>query len=686
MKRDGRKTMMRAGAFLLAFLMLLGVFVEPAMAMQDWVGSGLTPMEMDALATDPAQAYDLDEAAPPAKEAIPIVPITAPVEVIEIGTPAQLRAFLSGGLGPNDAHYVLTANINVTTGLAAFVTQGRGLSSYDGTTMFTGTFDGRGHTITNLRLRRVAGDDIAGNALFNTSVGFIRNVGDGARIENVRFSNDLTNQIFLGNTAGAAGANLRVGTVVGRAVSGAVTIENVHLTGARSFMEISAHGPTTRVGGLVGHVEARAGVTIRDISLNDFEVNSAGGATHSVGGVIGSSNGTVTVTAANPGGGTTTIAPPVGGVAPSGRNHIRVNFRGGGRYDITNNANRAGGVIGYAAAGSRTTIEHTIVTGSPRLPATDNSFFIRGTLAGGFVGTTGSSGSLTIRDVTNHVNIGGVRANTRAGGIVGRIGMPTTLDNVRNFCSNDTSSTESGGQTDATINATVATGLNLGGIVGRTDGVTTITNAHNSGTVISGVSPTGGTGSNTRNHTSFLGGIVGFVENRITIHGATNTAEIRRSRSSARANNHVGGIIGHINNGGSAANRRAELRNVTNTGNINAQTGTTVTLNAGGIVGFIRDRASAVVVIENATNRGNVRARNNAGGIIGHANSRNILIVGAMNYGNISTSQTGARRAGGIVGLGSRAQLRIFDSGNAGTITSASTGSAGTAGFGGLVG
>ena len=690
--RSKRKAMARSLAFLLAILMMLGVFVNPAMAVQGGE-QGIEPMEMDALAMSLAEAYELGEALPE-EASISIEAMDALVEVIEIGNVAQLRSFLNGTLGRNDDHFVLTNNISLSTANATIdLTQGRGFSPNCGTTVFTGTFDGRGHTITNLRLRRTAAGsastvgDVAGNVNHNTSVGFIRTAGDGARIENIRFQNTATtdaNRTFT-STAGAGGANLRIGVVLGRVVSGSVTIENVHLLGNNTQMGIGHNATTTRIGGMVGHVEARSGVTLRDITTHEFQVLNNAGLTHSVGGVVGSSNGTVTVTASTTDTTTamTTNTPPA---IPNGRNHIRVTFQGSGRYDISNNANRAGGIIGYAAAGSHTTIEHTNVSQAGRLASTNIDAFVRGRHAGGFVGSTGSSGSLTIRNVANNVNVCGIGAQTRAGGIVGRTGMPTLIEHARNYGALHVASNENrfGGTapTAGTVEATIATGVTMGGIVGRSDGVTTIRHAHNGGAVVSGTTTAGSTG---RNHTSFLGGIVGRAENRITIEDTTNTAEVRRSRSSTRANNHVGGIIGHIHNGGSAANRRAELLNVTNTGNINP--GTAVApVNAGGIVGFIRDRASAVVRIENATNNGNVRARTNGGGIIGHANCRNILITGAMNYGNISTTVSGARRAGGIVGLSNRTQLRIFDSGNVGTITSASSGTAGAAGFGGLVG
>ncbi|MCL2674858.1 MAG: hypothetical protein FWE92_05960, partial [Defluviitaleaceae bacterium] len=119
-----------------------------------------------------------------------ISPLNVPLrQQILITNNQQMRDFLNGTLGRNDDHFILTADVDAIGGFAGFTTQGRGFSPNCNTIVFTGTFYGGGHTISNLRLRRLTASDRSGEQLHNTSVGFIRQAGNGARIENVRFAN-----------------------------------------------------------------------------------------------------------------------------------------------------------------------------------------------------------------------------------------------------------------------------------------------------------------------------------------------------------------------------------------------------------------------------------------------------------------------------------------------------------------
>ena len=383
------------------------------------------------------------------QELLEISPLNVPSRPpVLITNNQQMREFLNGSLGRNDDHFILTADVDVVGGSAGFTTQGRGFSINCHTSVFTGTFYGGRHTISNLRLRRSTTSDRTGDQLNNTSIGFVRTAGNGARIENVRFANTPAptgNPAGTGNntatgannvfnaSGGVGGANLRVGMVVGRVVSGAVVIDNVHL--GRVSVGINMNASTTRIGGMVGHVEPRSGVSIRNFSINELEVltnqgmsSGDGGLTHSVGGVIGSSSGTVYITATNP--------IDSANISPgnlSGRNSVAVMSRGSSIYNRFNNAHRVGGVIGYAAAGSHTTIHHTNVTGSPRVSAGHADFYLRSAVfAGGIVGTTGSGGLLAIRHVNSDVGVSGARANSRIGGIVGHTGAATVLENVTN--------------------------------------------------------------------------------------------------------------------------------------------------------------------------------------------------------------------------------------------------------------
>jgi|GEM_PF-6537297 len=627
-----------------------------------------------------------------------IMALDAPIEErVVITTTAQLVAFLNGTLrhdgtvapntadpniAPNDAHFVLGSSITLTA-----TTQGRGLVNGQ---PFTGIFDGNGFTITNLLLRRVAGGDIAGNPFnHNNSVGFIRVAGNGAIIRNLSFSNSFTQATPSFSAAGAGRTyilnnsafvghdvpmqNLRVGMAVGRVISGALTIENVNLAGRtymHSGMQLSVAGTqaaarTRSIGGLIGSVENTAGVNIINISVNDFEVVNtpfaitSNARTHSVGGVIGRTYGTVNITTTN-------------GVSD---NAVAVMIRGQGRYNREHNAERGGGIIGFVGAGN-VTINNTTVTGSPRVNPSHNDWFIRTTTyGGGFIGTTWSNGSISISNSTNNVNVSADRANLRVGGFIGRTGMrETTLNNVENHGLVRT------GHYSQTPSA--AAGAQNGGLIGRVDGIVTINDSINRGTVENAPRNAG-------TRSGFVGGIIGFANSAVTIRNTTNYANVIREGGWHGSNNHTGGIIGFINNGAIAANRRTTLINVTNHGNItphrtsgDRQDARYGARHAGGIIGSVRDAASAVVVIDGALNTGDVRGRFNVGGIIGHANSRNITINNAMNTGLIHSIHAG-RRSGGIVGLSNRADLTVLNSGNIGIVWNLRVNANGTTNTGG---
>ncbi|MCL2843427.1 MAG: carboxypeptidase-like regulatory domain-containing protein, partial [Oscillospiraceae bacterium] len=675
MKNHARKKMEKMASLVLAILMLLTMVPAGAFAVAE-EDTGYN-----------APAYDVPEAVASAAEVEAeiaalsegMIPADDALVWIEITTVAQLQSFLQGGLGPNNANYRLNfSGAGITFAMGAQTpTQGRGF--VDGQP-FTGIFDGNGHTITGFRLRRQAGLDIVGNVAHNTSVGLIRAAGSGARIQNLTVQTGthtgVTNPTddnagFWGGT-GAASANLHAGMLVGRVVSGGVVIENVRLQAngtAASTMRVTANAATTRMGGMVGHVNAGAGLTMRDVHVEALDMVTAAGRTHSIGGLVGSSAGTMHITT-SPG---------------EARNRVNISARGSGRYNADNNAFRVGGVLAFQESGN-VLIENTDVGYVPNAIGGQglNRFLRTTNYGGGFIART-NSGSTTIRNADNYVNISASRANHRIAGFIGRAGATTVLENVENHGfirlgdSMAVATTVPAG-TPFPASPSVGTnqvvgGGNLGGIIGRADGITTIRGAENYGAI---QSRPGGTGS----HTAVLGGIVGWANNRITITDAENHGNVNRFGGGVtRIGNAVGGIIGRVQHGGSAANRRMELINVENHGGINNEN--TPRYNAGGIVGYIRDRASAVNRITNAINTGVVRANRNAGGIIGHADSRNTHITGAMNYGMIETVNTRSG-AGGLVGRSNRRDMIVRDSGNIGEVRGTATHARG--GTGGLVG
>jgi len=589
-----------------------------------------------------------------------IVPLSAPT--IYISSSEDLELFLDGELGSNHDNFVLQGSFTISGNRL-----GRGL--VDGQP-FTGTFDGQGNTITGLTLRpRVS---TTGNDLDDNNIGFIRIAGSGAEIRDVVFVNASGTEAYLdvaaNNTGGWDAAQGRIGMVIGRVVPNAsgfpVIVENVHLTGM-TVMRMNRASTTTNkhIGGLVGGVDSGARLDIIDVSVANLDMHNQAGRTQSVGGLVGSSNGTLNITTYN-----------------QETNTVNIQIRGSGNTSNANMATSAGGVLGRMEAGN-TSIADTTVRGT-QIRARE--------FAGGIVGWTGTTGSLTIIDsntgladaavgerlgtLTTHI------ANARAGGIVGRIGTTATLTNVRNR---------------ANIEHLVDNGNFIGGIVGVIEGPTTIDGAWNQGMV-------------THNHPagiSNVGGIVGRTANNVTITNAHNFANIinRGEGSNASAalgrsnSNRLGGIVGYIAwpTTVAASQRRAHLTNVSNSGTIGNDTNTantvagrgTATRQAGGIVGVIGNVASARTYITHATNMGNVRANRLAGGIIGWSNSPDVRIRYAMNHGRITIVEPGAAmNAGGIVGRTAQTGFLLERSGNTGVIRGLRGTTVTNTAVGGLVG
>ena len=123
---------------------------------------------------------------------------------------------------------------------------------------FTGTFDGEGHTISNLHINRT-GTLGANIGLFSQVSGTIRNVG----LVNPNVTGGLANE---------------VGSLVGQQSGG--TIRNCYVSGGST-----TGGNGSDVGGLVGH-QSGSGSTISTCYVKGGS-NTAGAANSDVGGLVG---------------------------------------------------------------------------------------------------------------------------------------------------------------------------------------------------------------------------------------------------------------------------------------------------------------------------------------------------------------------------------------------------------------
>ena len=207
----------------------------------------------------------------------------------EIGTVSELLA-MAANTGDYDAYFVLTANIDLagagpftTAVIAVDANNSNGI--FDGT-VFSGVFDGNGHTISNLTIDT--------NSAGNDFLGLFGEIGSGGKIKNLGLKNvNITggdNSVYLGGLAGwnASGSNISNCYSSGNISSGASsthlgglagdndgTISDCYSTGA-----INSGDNSTDLGGLVG----LGGGTISN-SYSTSDVNS-GNSSQYLGGLI----------------------------------------------------------------------------------------------------------------------------------------------------------------------------------------------------------------------------------------------------------------------------------------------------------------------------------------------------------------------------------------------------------------
>ncbi|WP_082807065.1 YDG domain-containing protein [Collimonas pratensis] len=250
---------------------------------------------------------------------------------------------LQGTLGNLAGYYALGSDINAAATSAW--NSGAGFTPIGtGSTLFSGTFDGLGHTISGLAV--TPGASGTGRGLFGESSGVIRNVG------------------LVGGSVAVTGSNY-TGQLAGFN-SGAIS--NSYATGS-----VSASGPTTSVGGLVGWNQG--GTISRSYATGTV---NGGAASISVGGLLGGLQG-----------GTVSDSYATG--------------------NVTGASSSVGGLVGYAygAPGITSLIINSHATGS-----VSGASYVGGLLGSNY-GFTGSA------RVSNSYATGSVSGTSAVGGLVG---------------------------------------------------------------------------------------------------------------------------------------------------------------------------------------------------------------------------------------------------------------------------
>jgi trimeric autotransporter adhesin len=417
---------------------------------------------------------------------------------------------LQGMQGNLAGNYALGTNIDATTTSgwnagAGFTPVGNSATDTSAT-QFTGTFDGLGHTISNLTINLPTTD----------FVGLFGVVAQGATVRNVGL---VGGSVIGGNyVGGLAGGN--DGTVSNSYATGSVSGGNyvggllgdtfVEGTVNNSYATGSVSG-TQNIGGLVGFL---AGAV-----TNSYASGSVSG-NEDVGGLVGAVSGVMASVSNSYATGSVSGNQIVGGLAGENDGTVSNSYATGSVSGSGGGANLVGGLIGENDG----TVNGSYATGT--VVAVSSGSYDIGGLAGGNDGTVSNSYAMgNVNGGTTGAAVGGLVgydqfgtvSNSYATGSVsgyeyvgGLVGDSLTVSYAPISNSYATGSVSSGGEF-------------VGGLVGNNDGP--ISNSYATGSV----SVTGSFGA--------AGGLVGYNSLGSTISDSYATGSVS-------ANDIVGGLVG----------------------------------------------------------------------------------------------------------------------------------------------
>ncbi|MGV8893401.1 MAG: GLUG motif-containing protein [Burkholderiaceae bacterium] len=349
--------------------------------------------------------------------------------------------------------YTLGANIDAArTGTANDVWSGSTFIPVGNlTTNFTGTFDGLGHTISNLTINRPTTNDV-GLFGFIDATSAIRNVG---------------------MVGGSVTGNLRVGGLVG--YNGTGTISNSYATGAVTGSNYA--------GGLVGY---NGTGTIS----NSYATGAVSASSWNGGGLVGINQG--------------------GKISNSyATGTVYSNNTAGGLVGANNNTNNGGGTISNSYATGAVTGSNNVggLVGSVSNGGTISNSYATGAVTGSSNNVGGLVGRLYNSTISNSYATGAVSGVNDVGGLVGYDVNNSTISN--SYATGAVSGTTNVGGLagwigggGSTISNSYATGAvsgttNVGGLVGYNDGTGSISNSYWDTTTSGQATSAGGTGRTT---------------------------------------------------------------------------------------------------------------------------------------------------------------------------------------------
>ncbi|UPK01712.1 MBG domain-containing protein [Bradyrhizobium sp. 170] len=402
------------------------------------------------------------------------------------------------------ASYQLTSNIDFASGLAAGgkypgMWSSAGFSPIgDFSYLFTGSFDGQGHVISNLMINRPS----------TNHVGLFGYAGAGAALSNVSLqaatvAGAARVGILVGLSRGTISNASATGTVTAGSYGGGLAGESLGSV-ASSWAAVTVAGTTTTSSSMGGLVGWNNGIgTIQD-SYATGNVTAGTGATRA-GGLTAQSNGSILrsyATGAVSGG-----SQGVGGLVGLNTGATIVDSYATGSVTATA---FAGGLVGYNNSGA--TIVNSHATGA----VTTESF------GGGLVGTNAVGASVDRSYATGAVDVtSSTIATLTGGGLV---------------ASNSGAITKSyaTGAVNVTSTYAAATATSAGGLIGTNGSTATLTQSYATGAA-SAISAAG---------VSMSGGLLGRNIGAATVMQSYATGAASATANAATGTAMAGGLIG----------------------------------------------------------------------------------------------------------------------------------------------
>lgn len=415
-----------------------------------------------------------------------------------------------------------------------YATSAQSVPIGNSSTKFSGTFDGKNHTISNFKTSGqysglfgyVNGAtiqnltvNVTNNAGATSAGGLVGVVNGTTTIRNCTVNGTISGTHQVGGFVGFAQGVYQDTTLV---LPCNLTIEGCTNNATVTTTSQASDNNRTSAGGFVGYVNAGATVTIKSYtdengqtkkSTNNGKISTTSSADNKgVGGFVGYSYGKITLTdCVNEKNATITGKERVGGLvgyigkADSDSQKEMVISGCENKAAVTSNSTNdvygIGGIVGYNS-GHKVAITNCI-----------NSGAITGTHE-----TAGIIGYSDHSDISGCTNSGAVSGFATVGGIVGKMGGGSIVS-----CKNT-----------ATVKASKArdidgdNGAYLGGIAGWIAG--NVNNCYNSGTVTTETS---------WGNSNIVGGIVGYLVKGKTVSYCYNSGTIVGSSQ-------IGGIIGYL--------------------------------------------------------------------------------------------------------------------------------------------